>query len=789
MTGTHTLDVLEFPRVKTLIAELAASAFGREAVEQAEPLSDPDDIREQLAFADEMAQAVRWGDPVPMGGLRDIRNALAVAEHPGSRIDPTELLELGDTIRSTGRIKFHFGSRREKYPRIADIASAIEDTSDLAANIDRIVDGGGFVKDSASSKLARLRRDLDQERQSLRSGLDRMVNRLSDDVVGDRVVSFRGGRPVIPIRATHRNRLPGIVHDQSATGQTIFVEPMESVEQSNHIRQLELDEEREVERILTELTDAVREHVPAIRSTLNVVRELDRLYAIASYADASNGVAPTISDDGTFELVEMRHPLLDERLRAEGGEGAVPVTVRLTGDQRIVVVSGPNAGGKTVALKTIGLASVMAQAGFLVPAGHLTVLPAFSTVFAEIGDEQSIEQDLSTFSSRMGHLARISDEADSDTLVLVDELGSATDPEQGAALSRALLSRWGDRGALAVVTTHLGALKEFAHEHPSAANASMEFDQESLSPTFRLHLGIPGSSYALEISRRVGLEQEIIDDAERQLGEDVVRTEELIADLTTRLERAVERERELERRARELETRESEYEERFSAVRADQKRLVREANEKAEKILLESRALVERTVAELRRTQASSDAIREGRHSIQESLAETRKAIEASAPEPVVRTDKLEVGDWVRVASLGLTGELVALDKHRGAVQTDTARMEVSADQIERAGERPRGRATKGGGVSAQTSAADTFRPEIDVRGLTFDDAWTLVDRYLDDAVLARYPRVRIIHGKGTGALRKKFGEQLAGDDRAGSHTLGELHEGGIGVTVVNVRS
>ncbi len=791
MIDQHTLSVLEFPKVRRLIADGATSVYGREAIEASVPSIDVDVIRRNLALADEMAAAVRWGDPVPMGGVRDIRDAIGIAGRYGARLDPSALLNIADTVRALGRLRSHFSSRKEKYPAVWGIASAIADTTELASDVDRVIDPGGFVKDSASAKLARIRRDLDQDRQSLRAGLDRLVNRLGDDIVGDRIVSVRDGRLVIPIRATQKGSVPGIVHDQSASGQTLFVEPIEAVEQANHIRSLELEERQEVERILEEITSTIREYVPRLEANITVVTELDRLYAIAAFADRVNGVAPRMGEGKTFELVEMRHPLLDIRLRQESGDGAVPVTARLRDDMRLVIVSGPNAGGKTVALKTIGLACAMAQAGFLIPANHLTVLPVFRAMFAEIGDEQSIEQDLSTFSSRMRNMAKISDNADADTLVLVDELGSATDPEQGAALSRALLKHWADRGALVFATTHLGALKEFAHEHPLAVNASMEFDRETLGPTFRLHIGIPGSSYALEISRRVGLSPELIAEAEKDLGDTVVRTEELIAELTTRLENAREAEWSLERRERELGEREEEYAKLFAKVNADRKRAVREAREEAEKILGEARSLVERTVAELRETNASRDAVKQARHDIQESLAKTREHIARSRPKREKPAEPLEIGDYVRVSHLGLKGELVALDRNRGAIQTDNARMEVPVEQIERvegAAKRAKLSSTGRGGVTIQTSVPDTFKSEIDVRGMTFDEAWDAVDRYLDDAVLARYPRVRIIHGKGTGVLRKRFAEQLATDPRSAKFQLGELHEGGTGVTVVDIR-
>lgn len=781
---THALDVLEFPKVRCQIAREAVSALGREEVEAREPYTRVEDIRREIALADEMAQAVRWDDPVPMGGVLDIRPAISVARRVASRLEPAALLDIAQTMDAVGRLRRYFAGREEKLARLWTIASALEPLPELGERIVCAIDPNtGQVRDSASPKLGRIRSELDRARAALRANLERLVHRLSTDVLSDRIVALRNGRPVIPVRASHRNAVAGIIHDQSASGQTVFVEPFEAVEDANRIRQLEIEEQHEVERILTELTDRVRDDLPKLDGNVHALTLLDALYGVAEYARKCDGIAPRLSDDATLELVEMRHPLLDARLRERGG-GAVPLTCRLDANAKLVVISGPNAGGKTVALKTIGLAVAMTQAGFLIPAGHLTALPVFDQVFAEIGDEQSIENDLSTFSSRMGHLARICDEATDRTLILVDELGAATDPEQGTALSRAILGRWAQRGATAFVTTHLGSLKEYAHEMHWAANASMEFDHESLQPTFRLVLGIPGSSYAMEISRRVGLAPEIIEAAEQELGEASVKAENLIADLTSRMEQVRILQQEWEERERELAAREADYEARFVKVAADRKRMVREAHEQAERIIGDARSLVERTVAELRRTGGSSEAIRAARQGIQESLETIRGLLKDRASGE--RATGLEVGNWVRLKPLGTTGELVSLGKDRAAVQTDSARLEVPLEHIEKVADAPPHRENRPG-VSVSSDAADTFAAEIDVRGMTFDEAWGVLDRYLDTATMAHYPRVRVIHGKGTGALRTKINRQLEHDERVRSHEMAELHEGGAGVTVVDI--
>ena len=785
MFDEHALRVIEYPLVRSLIARNAVSGMGHDLVESTTPMTDRVSLERRMQEVDEMVQAVRWGDPVPLRGVVDIRQPVELAAHPGARLDPPSLLDIAQTLEAAGRLRGYFAARTQKYPRLEAISSALEPCPELVTAVNRAIDPGGFVRDSASPALAKTRRELEQARSNLRANLERLVHSLASDVLTERVVAWRNGRPVIPVRAQRRNTVGGIVHDESASGQTVFVEPFESVEDANRIRRLEIAEQAEVDRILSELTGVVFQHSPRLRVNLQILGRLDALYALGVYADQADAAVPGISDDGALEIVRMRHPLLDVRLRGQKRE-AVPLTCRLRPDDRLMLISGPNAGGKTVALKTIGLAIAMTQSGFPIPADPLTTLPVFESFFAEIGDEQSIENDLSTFSSRIGHLARISAEAGKGTLILVDELGSSTDPDQGAALSRALLERWFEKGARTVATTHLGSLKEFAHEMAWAVNASMEFDRDKLNPTFRLVAGIPGSSYAFEISRRIGLAEDIIARAEHFLGRAAVQTERLIADLTFLMEQTERRLREIESRERALAEREREYEDRFARVVSDRKRMAREAREEAEKILADARALVERTVADIRRTNGDRESIKSARATLQSALARTRSELADRGRTDGAEATGINPGNWVKIVSINKTGEVVAVSKDRVAVQTGGTRLEVRPDQVEKIAEKAPDAGK--GGVSVTSTASDRFLPEVDVRGMSFDDAWAVLDRYLDDACVARYPRVRIIHGKGTGVLRRRINEQLKQDERVASHQMGEYYEGGAGVTVVDMK-
>ncbi len=797
----HGLETLEFHKVRRMIAGEAVSAMGRETVESALPYTDPRDVRSALDRAEQMTHAVRFDDPIPFRGVLDIRTALAAGSKPGSRLVPESLLKVAQTADTAATLRRYFESRGEKYPLLWHIASALEVCGELVKRITAAIDESASVRDSASSKLRRIRRELDGARQGLRAKLDAMLGRLPDNVITDRVIAMRDGRPVIPVRSSRKGDVPGIVHDQSATGQTLFIEPLAAVEQANEIRSLEIEEQNEIDRILEELTDIVRSEAPRLKASIAALGELDALYAVGAYAARYDCVAPRISDHESFELVGMRHPLLHARLLAQEPKrgasddedpGAVPLTCKLTKDTRLVVISGPNAGGKTVALKTLGLAVAMMQAGFLIPAEHLTALPVFGNLFAEIGDEQSLEDDLSTFSSRMGDLAEVCEEADAATLVLIDELGSATDPEQGAALSKAILARLHTRGALTLTTTHLGELKEHAHGQDWALNASMEFSGETLEPTFRLIVGIPGSSYALEISRRVGLAPDIIADAEKELGQAAVKSEELIAELTTRLEEVRERAGELEAREAELEAKEADYESRFDKVNAERNRIRREARREAEEILSGARSLIEQTVAELRSTKGATEAIKNAHRETDKALKDVReKRKRERGKNKPGKPEGLRVGNWVRLTALNQEGELVDLTKERAAVQTESARLEVPLSAVEKLADAA---PTTGTAKDAQSkvsipSSADTFKNELDLRGMVFDEAWQEVDRALDEAQVLNYPSMRIIHGKGTGALRAKLTERFARDPRIAKHRMADWNQGGAGVTVLELKT
>ncbi|MCK5381299.1 MAG: endonuclease MutS2, partial [Candidatus Latescibacteria bacterium] len=475
MIDAHTIEVLEFDKVREIVSRYTISALGRERVATLAPMDDVRKIREELSRVAEFLDLVSFGDPMPIRGIKDVRSALERCAVEGAMLEPQDFLDLGDTLGVIRKLTAYFASHREKYPLLSRLAKELEGHPEVEAAIGRVVDPGGDVKDSASKALSRIRRDIEARRESLRSELDALLKRLPDQVVRDRLVTLRNGRYVIPIRDSQRGRVEGIVHDQSASGATVFVEPLITLERNNQIRQLELAERREIGRILRELTTQIRSIRESLMAGMRILSELDVLYAKARYGADFGAIAPQLNEEGCTRIIEGRHPLLCVRYRQEEHENeVVPLDIEVGAAFDTLLITGPNAGGKTVALKTMGLLTLMALSGLPIPAGEKTGIAVVRAIYADIGDEQSIENDLSTFSSHARRLARICRNADSDTLVLLDEIGSSTDPDEGSALAMAALEHLTRRGVRTIATTHHGRLKAFAHEHERIENGSMQ---------------------------------------------------------------------------------------------------------------------------------------------------------------------------------------------------------------------------------------------------------------------------------------------------------------------------
>jgi DNA mismatch repair protein MutS2 len=709
-----------------------------------------------------------------------------------------DLLDISSTLQAGARLRRNLAHKDSRFPHLADIASRIEPCSGLTTEIGRCISERGDLLDSASDRLGRIRRDL-------RVAHDRLMDRLQGIIASSRyapmlqeaLITQRGGRYVVPVRAEHKGRLQGIVHDTSSSGATVFVEPLAVVELGNRWRELQIEEEKEVQRILAELSDQVSQEGEAIHWTVRALADLDLAFAKAGYASATESTEPELvgfrsapgSSDSllhpgsTLDLKQARHPLLDP-------SSVVPVDVYLGDDFYIVVITGPNTGGKTVTLKTVGLLCAMAQAGLQIPVAEGSALSVFDGIYADIGDEQSIEQSLSTFSAHLTNIISILIDASSHSLVLLDELGAGTDPVEGSALARSLLDHLLERRVSTLVATHYSELKAYAHATHWVENASVEFDLETLSPTYQLTMGLPGRSNALAIAGRLGLEPSIVEGAQAMISPESIETESLLSEIKQAREDAV-----AARNAA-----------RAAQVQAEQHEL--ELSARLATIEAERHAILAETRAELRREtealQTDLDALRAELRQRRQApsvterwLAEAEEQLEelaeATAPPPEPRPIPREpppqgpvsVGDTVYVSGLGTTGEVLDLDGRSAEVQVGSFRVRTHVTDLElRARSGDSTDQDRGAPPKPPQFMAPSPGVELDLRGLRVSEVVPRLDKYLDDAFLAALPMVRIIHGKGTGALQQAVRKALSGHPLVKRYRGGEHGEGGSGVTI-----
>ena len=788
--ATESSTALEFDKIRGLIADRTVSSWGREEIESLDSVADLDAIQERMRPVVEAIDLLRFDDPLSIHALPDIRRSLRTSEIPGSTLSVRELLDVGEILRSARALETYLADRSEKYPALCAHTEGLTSVPSLEEELARALEASTeTVKDSASAELRRIRRGIESARDGIRKQVDAVLGRLPDDVVQDRLVTLRGGRFVIPVRENQRHRVKGMVHDQSSSGATLFIEPMVTVELNNKLRQLELAAEREVKRILKALTGQVAEASEMLAWNVEMLGRFDAAHAKASLCRDLDCTPPDFNTDGRVVLRGARHPLLMRRLTdGDESEALVPLDITL-GDEDgcTLVLTGPNAGGKTVALKTVGLLALMAQAGLPVPAQLHSELPVFSGIFADIGDAQSIENDLSTFSSHVQNLVRICRHADARSLVLLDEVGASTDPDQGAALAMALLKSLTDRGTRTIATTHHGALKAFAHATPNVMNGSMTFDAATLRPTYRLRLKIPGSSYAFEIARRLEMPQDIVDEARRIAGSDVGRVESLIADLDETYEAYREELDHASRDREETQALQADYELRLGEVKKRERELKRSAQQEAQRILNDANALIERTVRQIRERGADTASIRQAHDEVRSSRQALSEAL--SVPQDTESTQPLKAGDRVWVQNFEKEG--IVVDARRSAgralVEMGKVRVEISLEDLEPLASKPSPAepARKKAGVGLSRSRE--VSPEVDLRGLTSEEAIDVVDKYVDDLYVARMEHATIIHGKGTGALRKAVGQFLKNHAFIKSQRLGGMSEGGNGVTVVTL--
>jgi DNA mismatch repair protein MutS2 len=726
------------------------------------------------------ATAVR-GDP-PLPELPDLRPVLARCRVAGTVLDGAELVQILPTLRAVPPLSAYGASVRESAPGLAVLLTGLPWPSGLADALGRAIDDDGAVKDQASARLAGLRRELRHRRARLLKELEHMVQAGDDRIFADRFVTVRHGRYVVPIRAEARTRISGIVHDRSQSGQTLFVEPAAYVEANNDLAELAREEEGEIARVIAELTDAVRARLPELDRLVETLADLDWAFARGRAAERMGASAPLIGG-GTVALREARHPLLVAQSWNDPARPVVPIDLELDGDRPLLVITGPNAGGKTVALKTLALSAMMAQTGCHVPAADGSQLPLFDAVHAIIGDEQSVAENLSTFSAFVRQVRDVLAKAGPGSLVLLDELGAGTDPDEGAALAQAILESLAESGALVVASTHLEPLKAFASTHPRARNAAVEFDADALAPTFRIRYDRPGQSYALMIAGRLGLPPELIARAQAHRSADAARVSALLERLDENARRETSRVAALDAQTSAAAAHLATARETEERARSRAREIVDGARAEATALLADVRRAVNAEWDRLKRADRSRPALEDGRRRLRQALD---RIVAVAPPAREIERDPLGAGACVRADHLGLHGEIVAVAGSTATVRSGSVTVRVPLSALRRADgipDRPRP-----GPPPVVAPAVREIPPELLLLGRTTDEARDMVERYLDDAFVGGLPAVRLVHGKGTGALRKAVRELLSGHPLVESFRDGDPSEGGAGATVAQLK-
>ena len=786
------LRVLEFPKILDMLAELTVTEAGREAVQRLKPTGDAYLVRRWQAQTEEAATVFAYHGGSPMAHFVDVRPALKLAK-AGGTLSPKALLQVADALKAGRVVRAALVTDREDTPILREMASRLSVNRGLEEEIFDAILSEDEISDHASADLYDIRRQMRILNERVREKLNAIVHGAAmQKYLMDAIVTMRNGRYVVPVKAECRQNVPGIVHDQSGSGSTLFIEPMSVVEAGNELRQWTLKERQEIERILAAFSGRIAPEADLIEDNLGILAELDAIFAKAALSRKMRAVPPKLNEAGHVRLVQARHPLIDP-------EKVVPSTLWLGEDFTTLVITGPNTGGKTVTLKTVGLLSLMAQAGMQIPAAYGSELAIFDEVFVDIGDEQSIEQSLSTFSSHMTNIVGILGSVTSRSLALFDELGAGTDPTEGAALAMAILDYLLKQGVTTMATTHYSELKAFALGTPGVENASVEFDVQTLRPTYRLSIGVPGKSNAFEISRKLGLPEFLIEDAGNRISRDQVRFEDVIANAEYHRQIA-EKERELAEEAhRETQKLRDEAERLQKELSERRESELRKAREQARQVLRRAQQESEQIIADLKKQKNA--AVKEHelhamRTKLQEAIDENSERIQTADAAGGALPANLKPGDKALLTTLNANVTLLTAPDGKGecTVQAGALKMKANiADLRAAAPEKPakaRGRQpARGDGSGAHISVSPReVQTECDVRGCNLEEAILAVDMFLDGAILNRLRQVYIIHGKGTGILRNGIQQHLKKHPAVKDFRLGQYGEGEDGVTVVTLK-
>jgi len=789
--SSFSYSALEWDKIIARLRDNTASELGARLVDGLQPLDSADTIERRLRINAECGQAVRLGIRYPISGCSDVAPLLKKLRVSGQSLTVQEIHTLVINLETAHDMRAALAPHEEDFPEICALSHRLKPHDKTVKAVRAKIDESGAVLDSASPALRKIRREIQRRQEQLRRRLDALMKTYArSGLLQEEHITLRAGRYVLPVRSECQRQVQGVTQDVSSTGATLFIEPLEIVERNNEISRIRADEEEEIRKILAEITAQLREKAGDIEHNQEILSLLDFHYACGRLSHRLGAQAPVITRKQNLVLRDARHPLL--LLKSSQAEAVVPLTVTLGDAFNTLVISGPNAGGKTVALKTIGLLCLMAQCGLPVPAAEDSEFPVFTRILAAIGDPQSIEDDLSTFSAPLLTIRQILDRLSGGDLILLDELGTGTDPQEGVCLAIAVIEYLKNGGALTVVTTHHGGLKIFANEAENIENASLAFDEKSLKPTYVLTVGVPGSSYALELSRRMGLPREVVENTRSRLGEDRLKIEDFIRELELRISFYRKKGAEAAKNQEKLDELIAEYTGKLAAVKKEYyEKLDAKLSESEEQTAAFNRKL-EQIVREIREKKASHESIVKAKEVVQKETARIRqkrsgyRSVRAKMEEKdAIPGEEIVVGGTVKLKGSNQTGTVIAENRKKKSmtVQMNSVRLEISRNRLVPAGQDQKQQVRISGSVPHIL-----VKPEIDLRGMTAEDALEAVDQYLFEALANGLSEVRIIHGKGSGVLRRNVTEFLKRDDRVAEFRLGAWGEGDTGVSIARLK-
>lgn len=784
----NAIEKLGFSEIRELIKEKCLSESGRQMVDKIQPQIKPDQIDRFLRQTNEFKELLEHDAPVPVDHMYAIKPLAEKVRVEGSFLAEDELYRMLLSLRTVYAIIRYFNEREGQYQNLELLFEHLPIEKSIIRSIEQVLDDHGRLKDNASKLLLELTQQILKSEQEARKRLDSVFKQAqAQGWTADGGLTIREGRLSIPILAENKRKLKGLIHDESATGQTVFIEPEEVFHLNNRVRDLSFERRREVIRILTALTNDLRPHVPLLLSYHGLMTKLDFVRAKALFAIDLQATMPILNKEASINLVQARHPILHLNALKSNGQPVVPLNIKIDETDRIILVSGPNAGGKSVCMKTVGLLQIMVQSGVLIPADDTSSVGIFKQIFADIGDDQSIESDLSTYSAHLSKMKHFTSFANGRTLILIDEFGTGTDPLFGGPIAEAVLEQLNIKKVRGVVTTHYSNLKVFASHTEGLENASMLFDNQQMKPMYVLQIGKPGSSYAFEIAQKIGLSKEILESAKNKIGVQQKKVDTLLVDLERDKKEILDTKYAVTKREKELIELKSKYEVLQSSLEENKKEIIRKAKEEAKLILKDANKLIENTIAEIKSSQADKEKTKSLRAGLNKALDQHNNSLKKEQKVIVPTTSNndtiLEVGDWVRIDDSGSEGEILEITKNNSLIiALGELRTVVKNNRVSKLKSKEKSKAIKRQSGISSESIAD-FHPEVDVRGMRTEDALQKIELVLDRAVMIGYPSLKIIHGKGDGILRKFIRDYLRKYNHVSRFEDEHADRGGDGIT------